>query len=103
MSACFQSKWVKKTRKVHSCDWCGKRIEAGSATEYQAGVFEGDFFAGHLHPECAAAKDSLPWQELQDGWMPGDWARGRADDDYDQPPAFPDTYRGKPSETAPKL
>jgi len=66
-----------RTRKPHRCEECGKRIELGSAAEYRRGVWEGDFYSYHLHPECSAAAqafydelcvpitDSWPW--LVDG------------------------------------
>jgi len=90
----YSAHWVKKTRKPHSCGWCAKRIEAGSATEYSAGMFDGDFFANHIHPECAAARDSIHWRDLQDGWCPGDYSRGRTDDESG-PSLFSADYRGR--------
>lgn len=95
MSAHFGHTWIKHTRKIHSCGWCAKRIEAGSSAEYSSGIFDGDFWAHHVHPECAAARDSLTYRELEDGWCPGDYARGRADDEMKLPPVFSPDYRGK--------
>lgn len=91
----YSSHWVKKTRKHHFCGWCAKRIEPGSTTEYSAGVFDGDFWHHHMHPECVAARDSMTYRELEEGWSPGDFARGRTDDDPTQPPQFSADYRGK--------
>lgn len=88
-------RWINKTRKIHSCCWCGKRIEVGSAASYAAGVFEGDFWSGHYHPECQAAQDSMSYSDLMDGWCPGDFARGRTDDEFNLPPIFSPDYRGK--------
>jgi hypothetical protein len=92
--SCYSSRWIKKTRKPHSCLWCDKRIETGSAAYHASGVFEGDFWSGHHHPECAAAIDSQTWQERQDGYSPGECARGRTDDDRESGPAFSAEYRG---------
>ena len=76
------------------CGWCSLRIEAGSAANYAAGVFEGDFFTSYMHPECAAAEASRSWEERADGFMPGENARGRTDDDFEGPPQFSADYRG---------
>lgn len=90
----FTSRWIKATRKDHQCWWCGYRIEAGSAAHYAAGVGSDGFTHGHAHPECQAAIDSIPYGELCDGWIMGDFARGRTDDDREQPPQFSPDYRG---------
>jgi hypothetical protein len=86
-------RWIKKTRKTHVCIWCGTMIEAGSAAWYGCGYRE-DFWSGHMHPECAAAKDAVG-QEYGEWEANGEYARGRKDDRFLQPPEFPDTYRGK--------
>lgn len=86
--------WIRKTRKPHSCGWCDRIIIAGSAAHYSAGVFEGDFYSQHLHPECAAARDSMSYRDLEDGWSPGDFARGRRDDDGKAPMQGSQSYRG---------
>lgn len=91
----FSERWIKSTRKRHVCGWCGKFIEAGSAANYSAGHSDGDFWDMHAHPECAAARDSMRYDELCDGFYPGEFARGRTDDDFHLPPAFKSTYRGK--------
>lgn len=95
----YSSSWVKKTRKRHVCGWCGKFIEAGSAAERSSGITD-DFWSMICHPECAAAQDALPYDELCDGWFPGDYARGRTDDDTTQPPEFSPDYRGRVAVTA---
>ena len=92
-----RSRWIAKTRKPHYCDWCNKMIEPGSSAQYNSGVFEGDFFSGHRHPECSAACDSLPYYDLANGWSPGDFSRGRTDDKK-LPPVFSADYRGKQKE-----
>ena len=64
---------VLKTRKPHRCGWCHQRIEKGSPATVTQGVFEGDFYRGHYHPECnAAAKE---WYRVNRCWgdpMPED-------------------------------
>lgn len=81
------SYWIKATRKRHNCGWCGQIIEVGSASQYNAGMCEGDFSACHLHPECAHAKDSLTnseWRDMDYSYS-ADFARGRKDDDTRAP------------------
>jgi hypothetical protein len=91
----FGIHWIKKTRTPHVCGWCEKIIESGSVAEHSSGIFDGGFWSQHLHPECAAAKDSLSYSKLEDGWCPGDFARGRTDDNMQFPPQFAPDYRGK--------
>jgi len=91
----YRERWIAQTRKPHRCGWCERWIDSGSAAEYSAGIFEGDFWANHLHPECAAARDSLSREQLSEGWCPGDYARGRTDDDQEAEPEFSPQYRGK--------
>lgn len=96
MSTHFGTTWTKKTRKARRCDWCAKKIEIGSVAARNSGIEDGDgYWTTVLHPECQAALDSIPYGELQDGYMAGDHARGRTDDDFGQPPQFSADYRGK--------
>ena len=96
MSELLQHRWVKKTRKPHRCDWCSLKIEAGSAARYTAAHDGGDFFAGYMHPECAAALDSLPTDDavFDDGIGLGDFARGSVKEHGKANPAFSPDYRG---------
>ena len=97
MSEILQHTWIKKTKKPHRCMWCAQVIEAGSAATYNAGVFDGDFSAYHMHPECEAAKDSLTreqWREMDYLFDFGEFSRGRADSEK-LPSAFSADYRGK--------
>ena len=41
-----------KTRKNHICDMCGGPIPAHWKAHYYSGVYEGDFGAGWIHPQC---------------------------------------------------
>ena len=51
--AFYSSKVVKKTRKPHSCEHCRLAIPTGSECQYDAGKFDGDFYARYSHSECA--------------------------------------------------
>lgn len=93
MSETFRCTWIKKTRKSHRCDWCWQVIPPGSRAHYHAGTFDGDFFHARMHPECWYALSACNWVN-DDGYMPGDYARGRTDDDDKAPPQFsPDGTR----------
>lgn len=67
---------VVKCRKRHSCGWCSEPIEIGMQAQYRAYVFDGDFGSDHMHTECAAAMHKADNRDLEDGWTPGDYARG---------------------------
>jgi hypothetical protein len=57
-------------------------------------MFDGEFMSDTLHPECYAAMNSRPREEMEDGFSPYEWARGRDDDRRDEPPMFgPDGKR----------
>jgi len=43
-----------KTRKLHSCTFCGWRIPLGETAYYGTGVFDGSFFSSYAHLECLA-------------------------------------------------
>lgn len=83
MSYCefYNEREVKKTRKNHRCQWCNEPIPAGSSTVYTSGVFEGDFFSGHMHKECAHAMHKA---DCEDGYIPGEHARGSVLEDGGQ-------------------
>ena len=97
MSKILQHTWIKKTKKTHRCMWCAQVIEAGSAATYNAIIFDGEFSAYHMHPECEAAKDSLTreqWESMGYCFDFGKFSRGRADGEK-LPPVFSAGYRGK--------
>lgn len=48
----FQKTEVKKTRKKHICECCGSVIQRGEELVKFAGVYQGDFFASKLCPQC---------------------------------------------------
>ena len=50
---------IRKTRKPHRCEYCQSTIPAGSACRKEAGVWEGDFYAGYGHLDCRL---ELQWQ-----------------------------------------
>ena len=66
-----------KARKEHRCEWCNEKICVGEKHFQRTYVFEGDFNNGRMHLECKAAMEKTPHDELIDGWMPGDFKRGK--------------------------
>jgi len=74
----ISDKWIT-TRKPHRCEWCDEQIEAGTKARRRVYVLNGDLADGRMHPECYAASLTLEWFELEDGWTPGDYARGSAE------------------------
>lgn len=78
---------VGETKKSHKCEWCGQSIPENSRTIKTSGIWEGEFFSGHMHLECAAAMHAADWVR-DDGYDPRAQPRGRNDDDFDAPPAF---------------
>lgn len=67
---------ITKTRKPHNCVWCGEHIPVGSPTQFHSGTFEGDFYSGHMHPECHRAWADAPYDLHGEGFCPGDFKRG---------------------------
>lgn len=75
----INSKYISKTRKPHSCEWCGTQVEVGSEAWYRFYELDGDTHSAWKHPECARACDKAnadPQQDLRDGWQAGDYDRG---------------------------
>ncbi len=80
----FQVTRVKSSRKPCRCYWCGERIEVGQPKTTTATVFEGDFQATNVHPECFEALKL--WQDENRGeeyWPDeGTMKRGSTEDKY---------------------
>ena len=90
-------KHVKKTRKSHKCEFCGRTIPAGSPNIYNwAGLYEGDFQNSYACHWCEdheshlvdwdneildfwdCLKEDIFWKELE----PYGSVYGKADGDY---------------------
>ena len=85
---CLSQIVVKRAHRKHKCEWCGEEIPKGSSYQKTAGKFEGDFQSSCQHSECFRAMNSLSYRELEDGYMPYEYARGRTDDLRNLPPEF---------------
>ena len=56
-----------KTRKNHTCAWCGEKINVGEAADYRAYKYEGDFHTDYMHEECTnGMKRSMDDKELRE-------------------------------------
>ena len=44
---------VRKARKPHKCDWCGKSIGKGEQYEYQKYVYDGEMYDWKAHLSCS--------------------------------------------------
>ncbi len=52
MSDYFSDPKTIRARKTRRCIYCGEAISVGHNYTRQSGVFEGDWFTNHYHPEC---------------------------------------------------
>lgn len=50
---------VRKARKPHKCDWCGRNIEKGEQYEYQKFVFDGDIYDWKTHLACSRVASAI--------------------------------------------
>lgn len=73
------------TRKPHECGWCGERIEKGDLAQARYYIWENGPASDWMHPECYTAMCTYPdQQDLWDGWIPGEFIRGRWEADRDK-------------------
>lgn len=68
-----------KARKDYSCEWCAEKIIKGEKHFQRTYIFDGDFNNGRMHLECESAMYEIPRDYLEDGWTPGDYARGKTE------------------------
>jgi hypothetical protein len=48
----WNSKTIKKTRKQHKCEFCGRIILIGSSCSSESGTYEGNFQHYYLCNRC---------------------------------------------------
>ena len=53
----WESKDIKKTRKQHTCEYCGTKILIGSSCRNEVGLYEGDFNHYYLCLRCVLFMD----------------------------------------------
>ena len=61
----FDPRYVKSSRKLHKCYWCGEMILIFAPNVTCKGVFDGKFHTQHYHPECQAAGLTLSREDLE--------------------------------------
>lgn len=83
---------VKRTRRARRCHWCSERIEKGTPSVVTAGNYDGDFYHGRYHPECAEAVTR--WYTVNRCWgeeMPMDPMNRGGIEPYGDPEEIPPT------------
>lgn len=53
----WNSKKIKKTRKIHRCEYCGAIVPIGSSCNNETGTYEGDFNNYYLCNRCVTFMD----------------------------------------------
>jgi hypothetical protein len=77
---------IKKSRKIHVCDWCGEQIHVGESYTKVIGIFDGEFNATKFHEECdLACSEYCSNNYVEDGFDPRAFVRGKPChfDDFD--------------------
>lgn len=69
---------VSSTREQRPCVWCPEPIEAGTPSVVRAYTLEGRFAHDRMHPECAEACSTFPF-EPDDTFSPHEFKRGSHD------------------------
>ena len=79
MTAHFFTDKQVKVRKSHRCVWCGEDIPNKSNAQYRSYIFDGVFQFDWMHPECYSAMMN-DWDEgFDEGFLPGEFERGSAE------------------------
>ncbi len=68
---------IKTPRKNRICEWCNHPIGINRCFQV-AQVFDGDFHSFYMHSECRVAFEETDNEILDDGWIRGDFERGKA-------------------------
>ena len=83
-SSFFSDRDIKRTRKRHVCYWCGEHIKAGSSAVALAGVWDGDFWRGTMHPECRQALQLCERSSDDGGFYAYDQERGMTQEETEK-------------------
>lgn len=59
----------KRPRKAKQCRWCEEMCPPGKPRVVVGGIWEGDFFLFHFHPECMGVFEMWTFR-CSDGWYP---------------------------------
>lgn len=68
----WNSKKVKKTRKIHKCEFCFRTIQTGKSCNYESGIYEGEFQSYYMCDRCIEfiSKHDI---DLSDGFCGGEF------------------------------
>ena len=75
MSTILSIREVKRTQRVRKCAWCGERIGTGEPSTVINAMWDGDFSAVRMHPECQAGWSRTNWRQF-DEWQHYEQERG---------------------------
>lgn len=64
------------TRKRHHCAWCDEFIEIGETVPYRSYIWDESVASEWMHPECREAMRRVHYDQLEEGFYPGEHARG---------------------------
>jgi hypothetical protein len=68
---------TKHTRVAHRCDWCGEWIQFGEPKASWRWKHDDESMTTvRVHQECYVASIQMDRRDLEDGWTPGQFARG---------------------------
>jgi hypothetical protein len=68
----WNTRQIKRTKKPHQCQFCGRIIPAGSSCESNSGTFDGEFNYYHLCNRCVKFIQ-VHNCDLSDGFNLGDF------------------------------
>ena len=60
MTELYESKAVKKTRKAHICEICGRKIPKGFSARVHKGMYDGEFFRYYTCNTCTQLVEKYP-------------------------------------------
>lgn len=61
-----------KTKKPHTCYGCSRKFPAGTKMQYQAGVWQGDFWTSYFCLPCNELWDQIDWGDCDEGLYEGE-------------------------------
>ena len=64
----WNSKYIKKTKKKHRCEYCGATIKTGSPCYNEVGTYENEFNSYYMCERCRAVRSELRSDE-ELGWF----------------------------------
>ena len=72
-----------RAKKEYKCVWCGEKILVGEVHTSRAYRFDGCFQSDRMHMECVTASGKLSRDEIDEGFLPGEFVRGGINNKFD--------------------